>query len=149
MHRLPLGIRNLPGPGAQRPSPPPQLTPLPPPHPGPPAHALRQHHPPHPAATTCPAGPALGAFHAVRRPSAMRAWLTRGLGTSANQVRWRGRVPLLGDTNAVDQAILALDKWLGRVDADHSAKPLSAKIIADKPGDIGDRCTDGAGTSLP
>jgi hypothetical protein len=27
--------------------------------------------------------------------------------------------------------------------------PLATKIIADKPGDVGDRCTNGAGVSLP
>ena len=94
-------------------------------------------------------GPDPGAFHDVYRTYAMRARLMRDFGTAANQVLWRGQVPLLGDTNYVDEAILALDKWLGRVDADKRALPLSQKIIADKPSDIGERCTDGAGQSLP
>jgi hypothetical protein len=94
-------------------------------------------------------GPDPGAFHDVYRTYAMRARLLRNFGTAANQVLWRGQVPLLGDTNYVDQAILALDKWLARVDADTRKLPLAAKILQDKPGDLGDRCTDGAGKDIP
>ncbi|MCU1596213.1 MAG: N-acetylmuramoyl-L-alanine amidase, partial [Frankiales bacterium] len=94
-------------------------------------------------------GPDPGAFHDVYRTYVLRNRLLRNFGTAANQVLWRGQVPLLGDTNYVDQAIFALDKWLDRVDRDRSSKPLPKKIIADKPADVGDRCTDGTGTSLP
>ncbi len=94
-------------------------------------------------------GPDPGAFHDVYRTYALRARLLRNFGTAANQVLWRGQVPLLGDANYVDQAIFALDKWLDRVSKDHSDKPLAKKIIADKPSDIGERCTDGTGVSVP
>jgi len=94
-------------------------------------------------------GPDPGAFHDVYRTYALRARLLRNFGTAANQVLWRGQVPLLGDANYVDQAIFALDKWLDRVSKDHSGRTLAQKIIADKPGDIGERCTDGAGQSVP
>jgi hypothetical protein len=94
-------------------------------------------------------GPDPGAFHDVYRTYAMRARLLRNFGTAANQVLWRGQVPLLGDTNYVDESIVALDKWLARVDADKRAIPLAQKIIQDKPGDVADRCTDGNGTELP
>src|SRR4029450_9567667 len=63
-------------------------------------------------------GPDPGAFHDVYRTYVMRARLLRNFGTAANQVLWRGQVPLLGDTGFVDEAIFALDKWLARVDAD-------------------------------
>jgi hypothetical protein len=94
-------------------------------------------------------GPDPGAFHDVYRTYAMRARLLRNFGTAANQVLWRGQVPLLGDANYADEAIVALDKWLARVDADKSATPLAKKIIQDKPGDVADRCTNGAGTAIP
>jgi hypothetical protein len=94
-------------------------------------------------------GPDPGAFHDVYRTYAMRARLMRDFGTAANQVLWRGQAPLIGDPSYADAAIFALDKWLGRVDADHRRMPLAQKIIADKPGDVGDRCTNGAGVSLP
>jgi hypothetical protein len=94
-------------------------------------------------------GPDPGAFHDVYRTYSLRARLLRNFGTAANQVLWRGQVPLLGDGNYVDQAIFALDKWLDRVSRDGSSRSLAQKIIADKPSGIGDRCTDGAGQSVP
>ena len=55
-------------------------------------------------------GPDPGAFHDVYRTYAMRARLLRNFGTAANQVLWRGQVPLIGDPAFADQAILALDR---------------------------------------
>jgi len=94
-------------------------------------------------------GPDPGAFHDVYRTYAMRARLLRNFGTAANQVLWRGQVPLLGDSNYVDQSVFAMDKWLARVDADHRNVPLSRKIIEDKPSDLAERCTDGGGQDVP
>jgi hypothetical protein len=94
-------------------------------------------------------GPDPGAFHDVYRTYAMRARLLRNFGTAANQVLWRGQVPLLGDANYVDESVFAMDRWLARVDADDRGVPLSQKIIEDKPADLTDRCTNGAGTALP
>ncbi len=94
-------------------------------------------------------GPDEGSFHDVYRTYAMRERLLRNFGTAANQVLWRGLVPIVGDSNYADQAVFALDTWLGRVDADHRSVPLSQKIIEDKQVSLNDRCTDGAGTDIP
>ena len=94
-------------------------------------------------------GPDPGAFHDVYRTYAMRARLLRDFGTAANQVLWRGQVPLLGDSNFVDQAILALDKWLSRVEVDARDVSVAQKIREDKPADVTDRCTDGIGHDIP
>jgi hypothetical protein len=94
-------------------------------------------------------GPDPGAFHDVYRTYAMRARLMRNFGTAANQVLWRGQVPLIGDVGFADEAVFAVDRWLARVDADDRRIALARKIIQDKPGTVGDRCTDGAGASLP
>jgi hypothetical protein len=94
-------------------------------------------------------GPDPGAFHDVYRTYVMRARLMRNFGTAANQVLWRGQVPLIGDPAFADEAIFALDKWLARVEADHRNLSLAQKIRSDKPEDVGDRCTNGAGQSLP
>jgi hypothetical protein len=94
-------------------------------------------------------GPDPGAFHDVYRTYAMRARLLRNFGTAANQVLWRGQVPLLGDANYADQAVIAADKWMARVDADHRGVPLAQKIREDKPQSVTDRCTDGAGLDIP
>jgi hypothetical protein len=94
-------------------------------------------------------GPDPGAFHDVYRTYAMRARLLRNFGTAANQVLWRGQVPLLGDANYADQAVIAADKWMARVDADHRGVPLAQKIREDKPQSVTDRCTDGNGLDIP
>jgi hypothetical protein len=94
-------------------------------------------------------GPDPGAFHDVYRTYAMRARLLRNFGTAANQVLWRGQVPLLGDVNYADQAVLAADKWVARFKADTRRVPLAQKIREDKPGDVADRCTNGNGVDLP
>lgn len=94
-------------------------------------------------------GPDPGAFHDVYRTYVMRARLMRNFGTAANQVLWRGQAPLVGDAGFVDEAIFALDKWLARVEADKRSVPLAQKILQDKPEDLGDRCTNGLGQSVP
>ncbi len=96
-------------------------------------------------------GPDPGAFHDVYRTYAMRARLLREHGTAANQVLWRGQVPLLGDADFTNDAILAMDRWLAAVEADNRRVPLARKILQRKPKDLTDRCTDGApgGGDLP
>ena len=90
-----------------------------------------------------------GEFHDVYRAFAIRARLERENGTFANQVIWEGVVPLLGDVNYTTQGLIAMDRWLAAVEKDGSDKPLSQRIIDDKPADIHDQCTDGAGTVIP
>jgi hypothetical protein len=94
-------------------------------------------------------GPDPGFFHDVYRTYAMRARLLQDFGTAANQVLWRGQAPIIGDVNYSDQAVYAMNGWLNAVHADHRHLALAAKIIQDKPVDLTDRCTDGAGTALP
>src|SRR6185312_3018026 len=90
-------------------------------------------------------GPDPGAFHDVYRTYAMRARLERNFGTAANQVLWRGQVPLIGDTGYADEAVVAADKWVARFESDPRDVPLAQKIREDRPGDVTDRCTDGHG----
>src|SRR3954470_1392517 len=94
-------------------------------------------------------GPDPGAFHDVYRTYAMRARLERNFGTAANQVLWRGQVPLIGDPSFADDSVFTMDRWLARVHADHRKVPLARKIIEDKSGVVGPRCTDGNGHAVP
>ena len=94
-------------------------------------------------------GPDPGAFHDVYRTYAMRARLEREHGTAANQVLWRGQVPLVGDSGFAGQAIIAMDEWLAAVEKDRRNVPLARKIIEDKPPSLKERCTNGSGTELP
>jgi hypothetical protein len=89
-----------------------------------------------------------GLAHDTFRTFATRARLDRDFGTHANQVVWEGPVPLLGDVDFDDQALVAMNRWLSSVTADQSDRPLPQKIIADKPAGITDECSDGVGTKL-
>jgi hypothetical protein len=94
-------------------------------------------------------GPDPGFFHDVFRTYALRARLMRDFGTAANQVLWRGPALLIGDPSFADEAVFAVDRWLGQVHHDHRKIPLARKIIKDKPKSVQDRCTDGNGTDQP
>jgi hypothetical protein len=93
-------------------------------------------------------GPDPGAFHDVYRTYVMRARLEREHGTAANQVLWRGQVPILGDPSFVDASIVAIDEWLANVEQDKRKVPLPQKIIEGKPETLVDRCTDGSGNDI-
>jgi hypothetical protein len=86
-------------------------------------------------------GPEPGAFHDVYRKYAMRDRLIREHGTAANQVFWEGLVPLLGDTSFIEDAIDAVDNWLGVVESDKRDVPLARKLIDAKgQAEIAQRC---------
>jgi hypothetical protein len=90
-------------------------------------------------------GPDPGAAHDSYRAFAVRARLDREHGTHANQVIWEGPAPIIGDTDCTVQSLIAMERWLGAVAQDHSSRPLPAKLIADRPGDVQDECFDGVG----
>jgi hypothetical protein len=94
-------------------------------------------------------GPDPGAFHDVYRTYVMRARLDREHGTHANQILWRGQVPLMGDASYADEAIVAMDEWLARVEKDTRDVPVARKILDDKPPALVDRCTNGSGQEAP
>lgn len=56
---------------------------------------------------------------------------------------------MVGDPSFAVDAVFAVDRWLARVDDDNRDVPLAQKVIEDKPNDIADRCTDGAGVEQP
>ena len=93
-------------------------------------------------------GPNPGLFHDAYRAFAVRARLDRAHGTHANQLIWEGPSTIEGDTDCELNSFLAMDRWLGRVERDHSTKALAQKIIRDKPSDLTDECWDGAGHKL-
>jgi hypothetical protein len=86
-------------------------------------------------------GPDPGAFHDVYRSWTIRARLEREHGTFANQAIWFGQAPLIGDANYATEGMVAIDRWLASVEADHSSASLAQKIIRDRPSDVTDRCS--------
>jgi hypothetical protein len=89
-----------------------------------------------------------GIAHDSYRAFALRARLDRDFGTHANQVMWQGPAPVIGDPYYTSQALVAIDRWLAAIDADHSARPLPQKVIADKPADLVEQCSNGIGVKL-
>jgi hypothetical protein len=89
-------------------------------------------------------GPDPGAFHDAYRSWAIRVRLEKQHGTFANHAIWFGAVPLFGDPAWADEAMVAMDRWLAAVEADHGSGSLASKIISNRPGDIQDRCTQSA-----
>jgi hypothetical protein len=86
-------------------------------------------------------GPDPGAFHDAYRSWAIRARLEREHGHFDNQVIWVGQVPLIGDPRWTTEAMLEMDRWLSAVEADDSSRSLPEKIVANRPTDLHDRCS--------
>jgi hypothetical protein len=86
-------------------------------------------------------GPDHGAFHDAYRSWAIRARLEREHGHFRNHVIWMGQVPLIGDPSFPTESLLAMDRWLSAVEADASDRPLAERIVANRPADLQDRCS--------
>jgi hypothetical protein len=86
-------------------------------------------------------GPDPGAFHDAYRSWAIRARLEREHGHFDNQIIWVGQVPLIGDPRWTTEAMLTMDRWLAAVEADDTGRPLPEKIVANRPTDLRDRCS--------
>jgi hypothetical protein len=87
------------------------------------------------------AGPDPGIAHDYAHTWWIRDRLDRAQGNHDNEVLWFGPTPLIGDQSWPTEALLAVDRWLAAVEADHSKAPRAQKIVADKPADLQDRCT--------
>jgi hypothetical protein len=87
-------------------------------------------------------GPDPGAFHDAYRSWAIRARLEREEGHfPKNHTIWFGQAPLIGDPNWTTEGLLAMDRWLTKVEADKRNVSLEQKVADDKPADIQDRCS--------
>ena len=87
-----------------------------------------------------------GLAHDTFRAFAIRSRLDHAHGTHANEVMWQGPAPIIGDPVELNQtAFVALDRWLSTINNDHAHRSLASKVIADKPADIVDQCSDGLG----
>jgi hypothetical protein len=86
-------------------------------------------------------GPDPGAFHDAYRSFAIRSRLEQRHGTAANQAIWFGQVPLIGDPGYTTEGLIAMDRWLSAVEADTSEMSLPEKVIANRPADVQDRCS--------
>jgi hypothetical protein len=91
-------------------------------------------------------GPDPGAFHDAYRSWTIRARLEQQEGhLPKNHVIWFGQTPLIGDMQYTTQGLLAMDRWLSAVEADHRPLSLTDKVAADRPGDVHDQCSEVSG----
>ena len=68
--------------------------------------------------------------------------LMRDQGHTDNRVMWFGAAPLIGDPSWATEALFEMDRWLTNVEGDSSGASLPAKIVAGKPDDVTDRCSN-------
>jgi hypothetical protein len=94
------------------------------------------------------AGPDPGAAHDTVHAWWTRWRLDREQGHHDNHVMWTGPVALIGDPHYLVQSLHAMNRWLAAVEADTSDTPRAQKIVLNKPADIHDQCSDGAGHKL-
>lgn len=93
-------------------------------------------------------GPDPGAAHDYLHAFWVRSRLEREQGHFANHVMWFGHGPLIGDLGFAKEALFAMDRWLSAVEADTSDRPLAEKIVADRPADVQDRCSNVDGVEM-
>lgn len=79
-------------------------------------------------------------FHPDFQSYSMRERLIKANGNADNHIIWTGPTPLQMEPGVYEQAFLLLDKWLSRVEADHSQRPLPEKVVANKPAQAVDAC---------
>jgi hypothetical protein len=93
-------------------------------------------------------GPDPGAAHDTVHAFWVRRRLDREHGNHDNHIMWAGPVVLFGDLTYTDRSLLAMDRWLGAVEADRSDLPLPEKLTKNKPADIQDECLSGTGQAI-
>lgn len=85
-------------------------------------------------------GPDPGIAHDSLHAWWVRWRLDREHGNHDNHVMWAGATPLIGDLNWVHEGLVAMDKWVAAMEKDTSNRPMSEKVVANKPADLQDRC---------
>jgi hypothetical protein len=81
---------------------------------------------------------AFGDIHTAEMSFIMRARLLRSNGTAANQVIIENAPGQTGAAAAYE--LDAMDRWLTAIAADGSHRDRAAKVVANKPADLGDGC---------
>ncbi len=90
-------------------------------------------------------GPDPGIAHDTVHAFWTRWRLDREHGNHDTHVMWGGPAPLIGDPNYVYQGLTAMDRWLAAIEQDTRSASLTQKIVDNKPADVHDQCSDGAG----
>jgi hypothetical protein len=79
-------------------------------------------------------------IHTTEWSFVMRQRLLRANGTAANQVIIESDPTPAETAVAAVYELDAMDRWLTAIDADHSGRDPRQKVLANRPGDLGDGC---------
>ncbi|MFC0111835.1 DUF6351 family protein [Kibdelosporangium aridum] len=82
----------------------------------------------------------LSDIHTTEWSFVMRTRLQQANGTAANQVIIQNQRTPDQTAEASRYQLAAMDRWLAAIAADHSQRSAQQKVIANKPGDLGDGC---------
>ena len=93
-------------------------------------------------------GPDPGLAHDFSHATWMRHRLVREHGHARNYVMWFGQEPIRGSNQYPTEGLVAMDRWLSTVERDDSDRPLAERIVAGKPEDLQDRCSQLPGVEL-
>ena len=93
-------------------------------------------------------GPDPGAAHDTVHTWWMRWRLDHEQGHHDNHVIWAGPAALIGDPNYPSQSLVAIDRWLAAIEEDTRDTTLEQKVVAHRPADVHDQCSDGAGNKV-
>ena len=85
-------------------------------------------------------GPDPGIAHDYAHAYWTQERLRRAQGHTGNRVMWFGPTPLIGDVNWANEALVAMDEWLGNVETDTATYSLPRKIRVNKPRTLTNRC---------
>jgi hypothetical protein len=81
-----------------------------------------------------------GDIHTAEMSFVMRARLLKANGTAANQVIIENAPTAAQSAAAATYELDAMDRWLTAIGADRSHRDRAAKVVANRPEDLGDGC---------
>ncbi|TVP59462.1 MAG: hypothetical protein EA349_03115 [Halomonadaceae bacterium] len=85
-------------------------------------------------------GPDPGIAHDAYHSWQVRARLEATQGHADNHVIWFGPFPLAGDTVFTTEALLVMDDWLSRIEADEESGDITRRVVNNRPAEARDRC---------
>jgi hypothetical protein len=86
-------------------------------------------------------GPDPGLAHDFSHATWTRERILRAHGHARNYVMWFGHEPIRGSVTYTTEGLLAMDRWLAAVEKNTARRPLAERVVASRPGDLQDRCS--------
>ncbi len=87
--------------------------------------------------------------HATYPTLVLNARLQRHFGSHASHVTWQGPTPVVGDFAYTNEMVLAMDRWVTRIQRSRGPGSRVERIGRARPADVRDRCAFANGTQTP